>query len=85
MKNKKEELRKILEFINAEVDEEMLDCVAEKYEGLFRRKKYVLDFEPFNTDLKEQIENARDMVQQAIEEYKFSKSDTVDVENANAM
>ncbi|GAV08051.1 hypothetical protein RvY_17802 [Ramazzottius varieornatus] len=85
MKNKKEELRKILEFINAEVDEEMLDCVAEKYEGLFRRRKYTLDFEPFNADLKEQIENARDMVEQAIEEYKFSKSDMVDVENANAM
>ncbi|XP_055346240.1 WSCD family member CG9164-like [Paramacrobiotus metropolitanus] len=78
--NKKEELLKVIDFLGFkdQLDENMLNCVVEKYEGLFRRRKFKMDFEPYTPEMKEQIENARDLVQQAVEEWKFSKFDSVE-------
>lgn len=81
MANKKSELAKVLQFIGiTDFEEDVMDCVVAKYEGLFKRRKYKLDFEPFSQEVKEQIENAKDLVQQAVEEWKFSKFDTLDLE-----
>ncbi|OQV24781.1 putative WSCD family member [Hypsibius exemplaris] len=81
LKDKRGEIKKILDFLEyKDTDEDILNCVVQKYQGLFKRRKYKLDFEPFNTELKEQMENARDLIQQAVEEWKFSKFDTVELE-----
>jgi transcription termination factor NusB len=80
------ELKKILDFLGmTEVDQDILQCVVDKYEGPFKRRKYKLTFEPFTTELREQIENARDLIQQAVEEWKFSKFDTIEVEDEVAV
>lgn len=50
-------LRDILQFINgtARVDEELLACTLERKEGIYRRRKRILHFDPFTKEMHERI------------------------------
>ena len=47
--NTREELTKILDFLNIAVSEERLDCVMNNNEGLFKRDNH-LNFNPFSKE-----------------------------------
>lgn len=59
-------IRSILEFLNVTIDERLLQCALERQEGIYRRKKRVLNFDPYNTPMKKQLQIEQEKVYQAI-------------------
>jgi hypothetical protein len=55
-------LRDILNFINYPIDEDLLSCALKRKEGIYRRKKRLLTFDPFTMAMKKMIEKKRSAV-----------------------
>lgn len=54
-------LRDILQFINgtAKVDEQLMACTMERKEGIYRRRKRILKFDPYTKEMHEKIDKKR--------------------------
>lgn len=57
--NVEKTLRDILNFLNFKINEELLSCAVKRKEGIYRRKKRLLNFEPFTTSMRKMIEKKR--------------------------
>lgn len=55
-------LREILSFLNYPIDEELLGCTLIRKEGIYRRKKRVLAFDPFTPTMHKYIELTKQRV-----------------------
>lgn len=53
--NVEESLRKVLNFAGFPIDEKLLKCAVERREGIPKRKKSDLKFDPFTAEMKEMI------------------------------
>nr|XP_023029409.1 WSCD family member AAEL009094 isoform X1 [Leptinotarsa decemlineata]XP_023029410.1 WSCD family member AAEL009094 isoform X1 [Leptinotarsa decemlineata] len=63
-------LRTVMEFIDLPVDEELLKCAMKRKEGIYRRKKRALNFDPYTAKMKEKMQKVQDKVYEAI--YNFA-------------
>jgi hypothetical protein len=52
-------LRDILNFIEFPINEDLLSCALKRKEGIYRRKKRLLTFEPYTMPMKKMIEKKR--------------------------
>lgn len=59
-------LRSILQFLEMPIDEDLLKCALERQEGIYRRKKRVLNFDPYNSAMKKQLHVEQEKVYEAI-------------------
>lgn len=55
-------LRDILKFIDYPIDENLMSCAIMRKEGIYRRKKRLLTFDPYTPILKKMIEEKRTQV-----------------------
>ncbi|XP_023031058.1 WSCD family member GA21586 [Drosophila willistoni] len=53
------ELRAILEFLEYPVDEQLLRCAIMRKEGIFRRKKRVLSFDPYTDAMRLEVQTRK--------------------------
>ncbi|KAH8419860.1 hypothetical protein KR009_003291 [Drosophila setifemur] len=56
------ELRSILDFLQFPVDEQLMRCAIIRKEGIFRRKKRLLSFDPYTVSMRAEVENRRRIV-----------------------
>lgn len=59
-------LRSVLHFLEMPVDEKLMKCALERKEGIYRRKRRVLNFDPYTTAMKKQLEAEQDQIYEAI-------------------
>lgn len=52
-------IRDILKFIDHPVNEDLLRCAVNRKEGIYRRKKRLLAFDPYTPVMKKMIEEKR--------------------------
>lgn len=57
--NVEKTLRNILNFINFPINEDLLACALKRKEGIYRRKKRLLNFEPYTAAMRKMIEKKR--------------------------
>lgn len=60
--NVEKTLREILKFINFSIDEDLMRCAIMRKEGIYRRKKRLLTFDPFTLTMRKMIEEKRTQV-----------------------
>lgn len=60
--NVEKTLRDILKFIDFAVNEDLMGCAIMRKEGIYRRKKRLLAFDPFTASMKRMIEEKRTQV-----------------------
>lgn len=53
--NLEETLRDILEFIGHPIDEELLRCTLQRKEGIYRRRRRIIKFEPYSKEQQQKI------------------------------
>lgn len=63
-------LREILKFIDYPISEDLLQCALMRKEGIYRRKKRLLTFDPFTPTMKKLIEETRSQVYTELGRYK---------------
>uniref|UniRef100_A0A6P7FHA9 WSCD family member CG9164 n=1 Tax=Diabrotica virgifera virgifera TaxID=50390 RepID=A0A6P7FHA9_DIAVI len=63
-------LRSVIEFIDIPLNKELFDCAIERKEGIYRRKKRVLTFDPYTEKMKSMIKDVQKKVFDAI--YNFA-------------
>ncbi|KAH8266930.1 hypothetical protein KR026_011020 [Drosophila bipectinata] len=56
------ELRSILEFLQFPVDEQLMRCAIMRKEGIFRRKKRLLSFDPYTEAMRAEVQARRRVV-----------------------
>ncbi|XP_017115150.1 WSCD family member CG9164 [Drosophila elegans] len=56
------ELRSILEFLQFPVSEPLMRCAIMRKEGIFRRKKRLLSFDPYTESMRAEVQNRRRIV-----------------------
>ncbi|XP_037726890.1 WSCD family member CG9164 [Drosophila subpulchrella] len=56
------ELRSILEFLQFPVNEQLMRCAIMRKEGIFRRKKRQLSFDPYTESMRAEVQNRRRIV-----------------------
>lgn len=55
-------LRDILNFIQYPIDEDLMRCALSRKEGIYRRKRRLMSFDPFIPMMKKLIEEAKQRV-----------------------
>lgn len=55
-------IRDILKFIDYPINEDLINCAIMRKEGIYRRKKRLLAFDPFTQTMKKMIEDKRSQV-----------------------
>ncbi|KAJ8928896.1 hypothetical protein NQ314_018467 [Rhamnusium bicolor] len=63
-------LKTVMNFIEVPMNHELFQCAVERKEGIYRRKKRVLNFDPYTPKMKEQLKNGQEKVYEAI--YNFA-------------
>ncbi|KAJ3650725.1 hypothetical protein Zmor_017375 [Zophobas morio] len=63
-------LKSIIEFLDISVDASLFRCAIERKEGIYRRKRRVLNFDPYTEDMKKKLEDVQQKVYEAI--YNFA-------------
>lgn len=63
----------ILKFIDYPINEDLLKCAVNRKEGIYRRKKRLLTFDPFSMTMKKMIEEKRTQVYAELGRYKKPK------------
>lgn len=71
--NVEKTLRDILHFINFPINEELLSCAIKRKEGIYRRKKRLLNFEPYTAVMRKMIEKKRIQVYEELGRNKPNK------------
>ncbi|KAK7077705.1 hypothetical protein SK128_026379 [Halocaridina rubra] len=66
--NLPEEMRRILEFLDLEVSESNFDCMIRHQDGIYKRRKRPLNFDPFTSKLRSMVDHCKRLVDRAIRE-----------------
>ncbi|KAJ8982194.1 hypothetical protein NQ317_013496 [Molorchus minor] len=59
-------LKTVMEFIEVKIDKKLFECAIERKEGIYRRKKRVLAFDPYTPKMKKQLKEVQEKVYEAI-------------------
>lgn len=63
-------LRGLIEFLGRPIDKELLQCAIERKEGIYRRHKRILNFDPFTKKMRAFIQNEQNYVFNVIYSYR---------------
>lgn len=63
-------LKTVVNFLDISFDEKLFKCALERKEGIYRRKRRVLNFDPYNNEMKKKLEKVQKKVYEAI--YNFA-------------
>ncbi|KAJ8956365.1 hypothetical protein NQ318_015103 [Aromia moschata] len=63
-------LKTVMEFIEVPMERDLFRCALERKEGIYRRKKRVLAFEPYTLKMREELNSVQERVYEAI--YNFA-------------
>lgn len=66
--NLPEEMRRILEFLDLEVTESNFDCMIRHQDGIYKRRKRPLNFDPFTPKLRALVDRCKRLVDRAVRE-----------------
>lgn len=66
VQNVEETLTKLLEFLEFPVTQKNLQCALDRKEGIYRRRKRVLNFDPYTPEMKKILKEEEDKVYRAI-------------------
>ncbi|XP_064101521.1 WSCD family member AGAP003962-like [Macrobrachium rosenbergii] len=66
--NLPEEMRRILEFLDLEVSESNFDCMIRHQDGIYKRRKRPLNFDPFTPKLRALVDRCKRLVDRAVRE-----------------
>lgn len=66
IENVEDSLRSMLEFLEVPIDENLLKCALERQEGIYRRRRRVLNFDPYTSTMKKQLQMEQEQVYEAI-------------------
>lgn len=66
VENVENTLRSVLEFLQFPVNPGQLKCAVDRQEGIYRRKKRVLNFDPFSPEMKARMKKEQEEVYEAI-------------------
>ncbi|XP_076369242.1 WSCD family member CG9164-like [Tachypleus tridentatus] len=61
-----EELIRLTKFLNVTVTRQTLSCTLRNRDGIFKRRKKLVDFDPFDQSMKETIEKYKEIVNRAL-------------------
>lgn len=67
--NLPEEMRRIIEFLDLDVDEESFDCMMLHKDGIYKRRKRILNFDPYTASLKNLVNYCKNIVDKAVKEF----------------
>lgn len=59
-------LRSLIDFLEIPIDEYLMKCALERQEGIYRRKRRVLNFDPYTSAMKKQLQVEQEKVYEAI-------------------
>jgi hypothetical protein len=59
-------LQDLLHFLKFNVSEQNLACALERQEGIYRRKRRVVNFDPFTVAMKQALQREQDVVYEAV-------------------
>lgn len=62
-------LRQLLKFLEVNITEPQLQCALERREGIYRRKKRMINLDPFTKDMKLKLQATKREVYALIYEY----------------
>lgn len=66
VQNVEETLTKLLEFLEFPVTQKNLQCALDRQEGIYRRRKRVLNFDPYTPEMKKILKEEEDKIYRAI-------------------
>lgn len=66
--NLPEEMRRILEFLDLEVSESNFDCMMRHQDGIYKRRKRPLSFDPYTPKMRALVDHCKGMVDRAVRE-----------------
>lgn len=66
--NLPEEMRRILEFLDLDVSESNFDCMMRHLDGIYKRRKRPLSFDPFTPKLRALVDRCKQLVERAVRE-----------------
>lgn len=64
-----EEMRRIIEFLDLAVDERSFDCMMQHKDGIYKRRKRNLNFDPYTESMKKLIRYCKRIVDRAVKEF----------------
>lgn len=64
--NTEHTLRTVIEFIDIPVDKKLFKCAIDRKQGIYRRQKRVLSFDPFSDNMKSMLKEKEIKVLDAI-------------------
>ncbi|KAB7497816.1 WSCD family member [Armadillidium nasatum] len=67
--NLSDEMRRIINFLGVTVSDSDFSCMMKNKDGIYKRRKRKLPFEPFNKSLRLWIDKCREIVNKTIKEY----------------
>lgn len=67
-------LKTVINFLEMPIDEELFKCAIHRREGIYRRKKRVLNFDPYSSRMKTKLREVQRKVYEAI--YNFASPAT---------
>lgn len=66
VKNVENTLRTVLDFLEYPISDSLFRCAMERQEGIYRRKKKALMFNPFNGAMRKELNNEQEKVYNSI-------------------
>ena len=60
--NLPEEMRRVIEFLDVEVSEADFDCMMKHKDGIYKRRKRPLNFDPFEQKLRTMVDKCKSLV-----------------------
>lgn len=68
--NLENNLKSMLKFLDISISEDLFKCAVERREGIYRRKRRAIVFDPYSAKMKEKIKEEQEKVYEAI--YNFA-------------
>ena len=64
------QLRALLRFLKINISEHEMACALERQEGIYRRKRRVINFDPFTAPMKQALQTEQESVYNAISNFR---------------
>ena len=71
--NLPEEMRRVIEFLDVDVSEQDFECMMQHKDGIYKRRKRPLNFDPFNPKLRNIVDMCKTLVDKYIKEFLAGK------------